>query len=79
MCHICVLLLLLGNLLLLLFLIIMKICPASFRETFQWSNFPLVGYGLRAGGRIPTFSLWTGLFRDTLGQITKQMHKLLRS
>ena len=30
-------------------------------------------------GRIATFSLWTGMFSDTLGQITKQKHKLQKS
>ena len=37
----------------------------------------------KSSGRIATFSFWTGMFReeqqDTLGQITKQMHKLQRS
>jgi len=48
-------------------------CPASFHKTCQWLKiYPEWVTGTEQGkssGRIATFSLWTGMFRDGISSI----------
>jgi len=50
-----------------------KICPASFRESCQWLKIPpewVTGPEQdKSSGRIATFSIWTGMFRDDISCI----------
>jgi len=54
-------------------IIIIITSPASFHETCQWLKLPLNWLWAqsvsKSSGRIATFSLWTGMFRDGISSI----------
>ena len=58
-----------------------KICPASFRETCQWLEFPpewVTGtQQVKSSDRIATFILWTGVLRDGISSIPGETVKPL--